>query len=68
MLNKHMLFLNINLDPGSTSKQYSFANDIRRNEFTPRVEDRGGYAKTHMYFKLYEEQCLEATLGASTKA
>ena len=39
-----------------------------RNEFTPGVEDRGGSAKTHGYFKLYEEQCLKATLGASAKA
>ena len=55
MLNARMLFLNINADPGATSKQKSFANDIQRNEFTPGVEDRGGFAKTHGYFKLYEE-------------
>ena len=67
MLNDPMLFLSINADPGATSKQKSFANGILRNEFTPRVADCGGSAKTHMYFKLYEEQCLKATLGASTK-
>jgi hypothetical protein len=39
-----------------------------RNEFTPGVEDRGGSAKTHKFFKLYEEQCLKATLGAFAKA
>ncbi len=63
-----MLFININADPGATSKQKSFANGIMGNEFIPRFEDRGGSAKTHMYFKLYEEQCLKATLGASAKA
>ena len=68
MLNDRMLFLNINADPGSTSKQKSFTNDILRNEFTPRVVVRGGSAKTHRYFKLYEEQCRKATLGASAKA
>ena len=39
-----------------------------RYEFTPGVEDRGGSAKTHRFFKLYEEQCLKTTLGASAKA
>ncbi len=68
MLNDRMLFLNINADPGATSKQKSFANDILRNEFAPEVQDHGGSAETHMYFKLYEEHCLNATLGASTKA
>jgi hypothetical protein len=63
-----MLFLNINADPGATSKQKLFANDILRNDFTLGVKDRGGSAKTHRYFKLYEEQCLKATLGTSTKA
>ena len=42
MQGDRMLFLNINADPGATSKQKSFANDILRNEFTPRVTDRGG--------------------------
>ncbi len=63
-----MLFLNINADLGAMSKQETFANDILRNEFTPGVEDRGGSAKTHKFFKLYEKQCLMATLGASAKA
>ncbi len=63
-----MLFLNINADPGATSKQKSLANDILRNDYSPGVADRGGSAKTHNYFKLYEEQCLKATLGASAKA
>jgi hypothetical protein len=35
MLNGRMLFLNINADPGATSKQKSFTNDILRNDFTP---------------------------------
>ena len=34
MLNDRMLFFDINADPGVTSKQDSFANDILRNEFT----------------------------------
>ena len=68
MLNDRMLFLDINADPGATSKQKSFANNILRNEFTPGVEDREGSAKTHRYFKLYEEQYIKATLGASAKA
>jgi hypothetical protein len=68
MLNDRMLFLNINADPGATSKQNVFANDILRNEFTPGVADRGGFAKTYIYFKLYEEQCLKATLCTSAKA
>ena len=55
MINDRMPFLNFNADPGATSKQKLFANDILRNEFTPRVEDRGGSAKTHSNFKLYEE-------------
>jgi hypothetical protein len=55
MLNDRMIFLDINADPGATSKQKSFANDIMRNELTPGVEDRGGSAKTQRYFKLYEE-------------
>ena len=63
-----MLFLNINFDPGATSKQKSFANDILRNEFTPGVTDRGGSASTRRKFERYEEQCLKATLGASAKA
>ena len=32
-LNDRMLFLDINADPGATSKQKSFDNDILRNEF-----------------------------------
>jgi hypothetical protein len=68
MLNDRMLFLNINGDPLATSKHKSFANDIMRNEFTPGVEDRGGSAKIHRFFKLYEEQSLKVTLGASAKA
>ncbi len=67
MLNDLMIFFNINADPGATSKQKSFANDILRKEFTPGVADRGGSAKTYRYFKLYEEQCLKAMLGASAK-
>ena len=54
MLNDGMMFLDINADPGATSKLKSFANEIQRNEFTPRVSDRRGSAKTHMRFKLYE--------------
>jgi hypothetical protein len=68
MINDRMLFLDINADPGAMSKQKSFANAILRNDFTLGVEDRGGSAKTHMYFKRYEEPCLKATLGASAKA
>ncbi len=34
MLNDRMLFLNINADPGATSNQKSFTNDILRNDFT----------------------------------
>jgi hypothetical protein len=68
MLDDRLLFLNINADPGATSKQKLFANDNLRNEFNPGVADRGGTAKTHIYFKLYLEQCLKATLGASAKA
>ena len=34
MLNDHMLFLNINAEPGAVSKQKSFSNDILRNGFT----------------------------------
>jgi hypothetical protein len=68
MQGDRMLFLNINSDPGATSKQKSFANDILRNEFTPGVTDRGGSASTRRKFELYEEQCLKATLGASAKA
>jgi len=45
-----------------------FANDILRNEFTPRVTDRGGSAKIHKCFKLYKEKCLKTTIGASAKA
>jgi hypothetical protein len=67
MINDRMLFLDIKADPRATSKQNSFANDILRNKFTTGVEDRGGSAKTHMGFKLYEEQCLKATLGALEK-
>ncbi len=53
MLNDHMCFLNINADPGATSKQTSSANGILRNEFIPGFEDGGGSTKTRMYFKLY---------------
>ncbi len=63
-----MLFLDINFDPGATSKQKSFANEILRNEFTPGVTERGGSTSTQRKFQLYEEQCLKATLGASAKA
>ncbi len=41
-----MLFLNIKSDPGATSKQKSFANEFLRNEFCPRVMDRGGSSRT----------------------
>jgi hypothetical protein len=68
MLDDRMIFININADPGATSKHKSYANEILRNEFNPGVADRGGSAKTHQYFKLYEEQCLKATLGAFAKA
>ena len=68
MQGDRMLFLNINSDPGATSKQKSFANDILRNDFHPGVTDRGGSARTQKKFQLYEEQCLKATLGASAKA
>ncbi len=37
MLNDRMHFLNNNADPGATSKQKLFANDIMRNEFAPGV-------------------------------
>jgi hypothetical protein len=67
MINDRVLFININADPGATSKHKSFTNDILRNDVTPGVADRGGSATTHMYFKLCEEQCLKATLGASAK-
>ncbi len=63
-----MLFLNINSDPGATTKQKLFANDIPRNSFTPGVTDRGESASTQKKLQLYEEQCLKATSGASTKA
>ena len=63
-----MLILNINSDPGATSKQKSFANDIMRNEFCPGVTDRGESSRTQRKFQLYEEQRLKATLGASAKA
>ncbi len=46
MFNDRVLFLSINADPGATSKQKSFANDILRNELTPGVADRRGSAKT----------------------
>ena len=41
-----MLFLDIKSDPGATTKQKSFANDILHNDFTPGVTDRGGSAST----------------------
>ena len=63
-----MFFLNINSDPGATTKQKSFANDILRNKFTPGLIDRGGSSSTQGEFQLYEEQCLRATVGASAKA
>ena len=68
MLNDRMLVLNVIADPGATSKQKSFANDILRNKFTSEIEHHGGSAKTLRYFKLYEEQCLKASLGTSAKA
>ncbi len=68
MQGDRMIFLNINSDPGATSKQKSFANDILRNELTPGVTDRGGSSITQRKFRLYEEQCLKATIGASAKA
>ena len=46
----------------------SFANDILHNKFIPGGEGRGGSAKTPSYYKLCEEQCLKAKLGASAKA
>jgi hypothetical protein len=63
-----MMFLDINSDPGATSKPKSFANDTLRNEFCPGVTDRGGSSRTQKNLQLYEEQCLKATLGASAKA
>ncbi len=45
-----------------------FANDILRIDFTPGVTDREGSASMLKKFQLYEEQCLKATLGESTKA
>jgi hypothetical protein len=63
-----MMFLNINSDPGATSNQKSFANDILRNEFRPGVTDRRGSSRTQKKFQHYEEQCLKATLGASAKS
>jgi len=63
-----MLFLNIDSDPGATSKKKSFVSDILRNEFCPEVTDRGGSSRTQKKFQLYEEQCLKATMGASAKA
>ena len=63
-----MLFLNINSDPGATSKQKSFANDVLRNEFCPKVTDRGGSPGTQRKFQLYKEEYLKTTLGTSAKA
>ena len=68
MQGDRILFLNINSAPGATSKQKSFANDFLRNEFTPRVTDRGGSSSTQKKFQLYEEQCLNAPIGASAKS
>ena len=63
-----MIFLNINPDPGATSKQKSFANAILRKKICPGVMGRGGSSSTQRKFQLYEEQCIKATLGAATKA
>ena len=63
-----LLFLNINSDPGATLKQKSFANDILRNDSSPRVTDRGGSSSTQKKLKRYEKQCLRATIGAYAKA
>ena len=68
MQGERMLFLIINSDPGATTKQKPFANDIQRNDFTPGVTDKGGSASTQKKFQLCEEQCLKAILGASAKA
>ena len=50
MQGDQMVFLNINSDPGATSKQKSFANDIMRNEFCPWVTDKGGSSRTQKKF------------------
>ena len=63
-----MLFIDINSDPGATSKQKSCTNDILRNEFSPGVTDRRGSSSTQKKSKRYEEQCLKATMEASAKA
>jgi hypothetical protein len=52
MLNDHLLFCNINADPGATSKETSVINNILRIVVTLGVADRGGSSKTHKYFKL----------------
>jgi hypothetical protein len=62
-----ILFLNINSDPGATTKQKFFANDIMRSEFNLEVTDRGGSSSTQKKFQTYEKQCLRATIGASAK-
>ena len=62
------LFFNINSDPGATTTQKSFANDIMRNESSPGVTDRRGSPNTRKKFQLYEKQCLRVAIGASAKA
>jgi hypothetical protein len=54
MQGDRMLFLNINSDPGATTKQKPFANDILRNDFTPGVAERGRSASTLKKFQLYK--------------
>ncbi len=68
MQGDRILFLGINSDPGATTKRKSFANNIMRIEFSPKVTDRGGSSSTQKKFQRYEEQCLMATIGASAKA
>jgi hypothetical protein len=63
-----MLCLNINSDPGATSKQKSFANDTLRNDFSPGVTDRGGSSSPQKKIQRCKEQFLSVTIGASAKA
>jgi hypothetical protein len=63
-----MMFLDLTSDPNSSATEKNFANNILCNDFQPRVQNKGGSARSNKVFAAYQLLPLKATQFASAKA
>jgi len=45
--------LDLTCDPSSSATERDFANNVLRNELTPRVQNKGGSARFNKIFVAY---------------